>query len=324
MLAREPAFEVAGEASDGPSALARARELAPDVITLDVQMPGWSGLYTLERLRAEVSAAVVILSSYAQEGADVTLRALTAGAVDFIDKSRVSTMALHELEPDLVAVLKAAAASRAERAPPVAALGEPAGRPAADLVVVGASTGGPRALVSILSRIPADFPARIVVVQHMPAGLTGALAERMGEVCPLPVVEVAAGQVLEPGRVHVAPGGADLAVDRAGAALRAIVEPRRDRGEGTSPSIDRALSSAAAHLGAGVCAVILTGMGDDGLRGAREVRERGGFVVAESAQTCIVYGMPRAVAEAGMASAVAPLGEIPGLMGALARKPGAS
>ena len=319
MLARDPAFDVVGEASNGRLALDLARDLEPDVITLDLHMPGWHGLETLERILAEISTSVVILSSYAQEGADLTLRALTGGAVDFIDKSRVSTMALYDLERELVMKLKAAASSRSMAALPNASSGERVDRPRADLFVLGASTGGPRALQSILSRLPADFPARVLVIQHIPAGFTRALAERLDETCQLPVCELAPGDSLAAGRVHVAPGGTDLTIDGRGADVRIVLHDKDKQRGGTSPSIDRALDSAAAHYGAGLCAVILTGMGDDGVVGVGAVRERGGVVIAEAPSSCIVYGMPRAVSEAGLASAVAPLGEIPGLMLALAR-----
>jgi two-component system, chemotaxis family, protein-glutamate methylesterase/glutaminase len=316
MLEADEELVVVGEASDGQRGLELARELEPDVMTLDLRMPGWDGMATLSRIMQEAPTSIVILSSFAHAGAELTLKALTAGAVDFIDKSRVSSMALYDLERELVDKLKAAARS-SPMADALARRPRRAGRPRSDVFVLGASTGGPRALQTILDPLPAALRAILLIVQHMPAGFTRALAERLNETCELPVAELASGDVLERGRVHVAPGGADLRLERAGDETAVRVETRR-RGGRTTPSIDLCLRGAAQRYGERVCAVILTGMGDDGLEGVKAVREAGGYVIAEAASTCIVYGMPRTVAEAGLASAVAPLDEIPGLMLALA------
>jgi two-component system, chemotaxis family, protein-glutamate methylesterase/glutaminase len=316
MLEADDEIVVVGEAADGERGLALTHELRPDVLTLDLSMPGWDGMYTLSRIMQEVPTSIVILSSFARAGAELTLRALTAGAVDFIDKSQVSTMALYELEREIIDKLRAAARS----SPLASALeGTPrrAARPRTDFFVLGASTGGPRALQAILNRIPAYLRATVLVVQHMPAGFTAALADRLGETCELPVTELAEGSTLEPGQVHVAPGGADLRLDAAGDRTIARIEPRA-RGGRTTPSIDLTLHDATARFGERVCAVILTGMGDDGLEGVKSVRQVGGCVIAEAESTCVVYGMPRSVAEAGLASAIAPLDEIPALMLALA------
>lgn len=317
MLTADSDFEVVGEAADGRAALDLARELVPDVITLDIQMPGWDGIEALERILSEIPTSIVIFSSYAQNGAELTLKALTAGAVDVVDKSRVSTMSLYELEKELVAKLKAAASSQRFAAPSIAGLGERADRPRADLFVLGASTGGPRALQTILSRLPLDFAAQVLVVQHMPRGFSRALADRLDEVCPLAVRELETGDALAPGEVGVAPGGSDVSLEPSEDGARIAITPRDPRDAGTTPSIDRALESAASYHGATVCAVILTGMGEDGLRGCRAVRAVDGIVIAEAPATCIVYGMPRAVTEADLASVAAPLHEIPGLMLAL-------
>jgi two-component system, chemotaxis family, protein-glutamate methylesterase/glutaminase len=316
MLAADEEILVVGEASDGRRGLDLARELEPDVITLDLRMPGWDGMSTLARIMQEAPTSIVILSSFAHAGAELTLKALTAGAVDFIDKSRVSTMALYELEREIVDKLKAAARS-SPMAGALARRPRRTGRPRTDLFVLGASTGGPRALQTILDQLPEDLRATILVVQHMPAGFTGALADRLNETCALPVAELSPGDLLAPGAVHVAPGGADVRLEASGNGTLVRVEAR-PRGGRTAPSIDLCLEGAAGRYGERVCAVILTGMGDDGLEGSRIVREAGGYVIAEAASTCVVYGMPKTVAEAGFASAVAPLDEIPGLMLALA------
>ena len=319
MLEADPELAVVGEAADGMRGLALAKTLEPDVITLDLQMPGWDGLDTLARVMDEAPTSVVILSSFAQAGADLTLRALTTGAVEFVDKSRVTTMALYELERELVNKIKAAASSSPQAGIPDTGAGV-AARPRTELFVLGASTGGPRALQAILGRLPVLSTTSILVVQHMPAGFTRALAERLDHTCAMPVGELEPNATLELGQVHVAPGGADLQLERSADKTHVAIRSR-PRGRRTTPSIDLALETAIACHGERVCAVILTGMGDDGLEGGRAVRTAGGCVIAEAASTCVVYGMPRTVTEAGLASAVAPLEEIPALMLALAGEP---
>jgi len=321
MLAVDPELEVVGEAGDGRAALRDVAALAPDVVTLDLRMPGLDGLETLEHLMAARPTPVVLLSSYAQADAALTVRALAAGAVDFVDKSRVSTMDVYELGNELVGKLKAAASSRPRPAENVGAPAwlDPAPRQPPALVVLGASTGGPAAIERVLGAFAARRAVAVLVVQHMPAGFTAALTRRLAAVCDVPVREARGDDRLRPGLVLVAPGGHDLAIvaDGDGARVDLGVTPGR-----ALPRLDPVLESAAAIYGAATCAVVLTGMGRDGVDGARRVRAAGGTVIAEAASTCTVFGMPRAVIEAGLASCVAPLGSIATVLGTLAGAPG--
>ena len=319
ILGEDPELVVVGEACDGASALREVERLGPDVVTLDLRMPGLDGVETLEHLMAARPTPVVLLSSYAQVDAALTLRALAAGAVDFVDKSRVSTMNVYELGHELVGKLKAAAASHPRRSSvrggerPVWPGQAPPAPPA--VVVLGASTGGPAALEVVLGDIPADSRLAFLVVQHMPRGFTGALARRLSIACPLPVREARDGDVLAPGRVLVAPGGHELRVVDGGDGPRLRIADAQAR---ALPRLDTALEGLADGYGPTLCAVVLTGMGTDGLAGARRVRDAGGTVIAESATTCVLYGMPRAVAEAGLASCIAPVDAIGELLHRLA------
>jgi two-component system chemotaxis response regulator CheB len=315
MLATDPDLAVVGEAGDGRTAVREIVRLAPDVVTLDLRMPGLEGLATLEALRTERPTPVVLLSSYAQADAALTLQALAAGAVDFVDKSRVSAMDVYALAPELAEKLKAAAASRANIATAEAPrwLAAPSSvRP--QLIVLGASTGGPAALEAVLAGIPAELGAAVLVVQHMPRAFTTALVRRFAAICRLPVNAAQDGELLAPGEVAVAPGGHDLEIvaARGGWRHRTLSAEGRAR-----PRLDVALASVAETVGAAACAVVLTGMGDDGVAGARALRRAGGTVVAEAASTCVVHGMPRAVADAGLATCIAPLGAIAGVLASL-------
>jgi two-component system chemotaxis response regulator CheB len=318
ILGDDPELVVVGEAGDGHAALREVERLGPDVVTLDLRMPGLDGVETIEHLMAARPTPVVLLSSYAQVDAALTLRALAAGAVDFVDKSQVSTMNVYELGHELVGKLKAAAASQPRRRSAEAPLWLSAAPSVApSVVVLGASTGGPAALETVLGGIPADTSLAFLIVQHMPRGFTGALARRLAATSALPVREAQTGDPLRPGRVLVAPGGHDLrVVDDEGCPRIQI-----DAAEGRAlPRLDVALDGLAEVCGPRLCAVVLTGMGRDGLAGARRVRDTGGTVIAEARSTCVLYGMPRVVTEAGLASCIAPLDAVAGLLERMARE----
>jgi two-component system chemotaxis response regulator CheB len=321
ILGEDPELVVVGEAGDGHAALREVDRLGPDVVTLDLRMPGLDGVETIEHLMSARPTPVVLLSSYAQVDAALTLRALAAGAVDFVDKSQVSTMNVYDLGSELVAKLKAAAAShpgrrtaaRAGEAPVWIAAPPPA---PPTVVALGASTGGPAALEAVLGAVAADSPLAFLVLQHMPRGFTGALARRLASRCPLPVREAQPGDTMRPGRVLVAPAGHDVRV----VALDGEPTIQIEAGTGRAlPRLDVALETLSACYGPALCAVVLTGMGRDGLEGARLVRERGGTVITEAPATCVLYGMPRVISEAGLSSCVAPLDAIPGVLERLAR-----
>ena len=305
-LGSQPDMEVVGMASDGLEALGLVETLRPDVITLDVEMPRLDGL-----------SAVVMMSSLTKEGAAVTVEALTAGAVDFVTKPSQTT-SVHQVLGELVEKVRQAARVRVRA--PAALLGtrpraEKGSTPASGsrkevdrVVVVGSSTGGPGALRELFARLPADLPAGMVVVQHMPANFTRSLAERLDELSPMSVKEAEKGDRLYQGWALVAPGGYHVTLTRTGQVQLSEGPPVN----GVKPAVDVTLMSAVAAFGEKALAVILTGMGHDGRDGARALKQAGGMVFAQDEETCVVYGMPRSVVEAGLADAVLPIEEMSG------------
>lgn len=316
-LDADPGVTVVGIAADGLDALAKIRDLRPDVVTLDVLMPRLDGLKVLACVMRERPTRVLMLSSLTQEGADETLQALELGAVDFIDK----TALLFSVDPaaagrELLIKIRTAAAVDPARlgrrelpaggSPEVAALLQPGG---ADVVVVGASTGGPPALQALIPALPAGFAAGVVVVQHIPAGFTRALAGRLDGASALSVREAEQGDRVRPGEVLVAPGGRHLTFVERGGELFVVLdfEPSDSLHR---PSVDVTMRSAAELRGRRSAGVLLTGMGTDGAWGMWAIRARGGWTLAESEESCVVYGMPRAAVELGAASEVVPLGKM--------------
>ena len=312
----EPGLEVCGVAQNGRIALERIEQLRPDIVTLDVEMPELDGLSTLRELRTtNHSLPVVMFSTLTARGAAATLDALSFGASDYVAKpANVGSVhaAMDSVRQQLIPKLKALCPRRVERiaappAPPAVRRSEPTGR--VDLVAIGSSTGGPNALAEVLEALPADLGVPVVVVQHMPAVFTKFLAERLDGNCAVTVRECVPGMVLEPGHVYIAPGDFHMRT-----VSRAVgVELRTDQAEPVHfcrPAVDVLFDSVAATHGGNVLAVILTGMGSDGRDGCRTLRERGAHVIAQDEASSVVWGMPGAVASAGLADEVLPLGEI--------------
>ena len=315
-LEADGTIEVVGTASDGLEALELIQRTRPDVVTLDIEMPRLDGLGTLERLMATHPTPVVMVSSLTREGADATIRALELGAVDFIEKPALAT-GVGAVVDDLIAKVRHAAHARVFK--PTAASSTPRG-PAAPsqstgmanarwrkrIVVIGSSTGGPQAVRRVLTALPAGMHVPVVVVQHMPAGFTRSLADRLNDLGPLRVREAEAGMSLTPGEVLIAPGGYHLVFDR-----RGVASLNQEPAEmGVRPAVNVTMASIAQIPLGNPVAVILTGMGSDGARGAGLIRQAGGYVISEAESSCVVYGMPRAVFEAGHSDEVLPLDAI--------------
>jgi two-component system chemotaxis response regulator CheB len=312
MLGATDDIEVVGFAADGLEGLAKARELRPDVVTLDVKMPRLGGLETLERLMAEQPVPVLLLSTLTQEGAEVTLRGLELGAMDFVDKSSVQPMSMLSLAEELVAKIRALGGARVRARPKASApRAEGVGSAPAQCVVIAASTGGPSALQALVAGLPAGFPAAVLVVQHIPRGFTKSLAERLDARSAVPVREAGDGEAVEPGRVLIAPAGIHAKLARRAGGVEIVLdeEPREALHR---PSADVLMASAAEVYGPLVVGVVLTGMGADGTVGLRAIREKGGLTLAESEATCVIYGMPRAAIEAGVVDRAAPLDRLAG------------
>ena len=322
ILSSSPSLDVVGIAGNGAEALEMAEKLRPDVITLDLNMPGIDGLEFLRRQMARRPTPVVICSVSSETGA-AGVAAMELGAVDFVQKpTALATDLIYDLAAELVAKVKAAGTVDMDRVLHPAGIGAPRVqiRPLATstrLIVIGVSTGGPQALRSLIPRLPGDFPVPIAIVLHMPVGYTLLYAHRLNEISALDVTEAVQGEALVPGRVLVAPAGQHLRVQagrngelRAALGLEPANVPHR-------PSVDVLFESAARACGSGSVGVVMTGMGQDGLVGARSIRAAGGRVVSEAAASCVVYGMPRAVEEAGLSDYVSSLDDLPATLAEL-------
>lgn len=320
MLGADPDIEIVGLAEDGAAGVRMAAELQPDVITLDVKMPVMDGLEALQRILADRPVPVLMLSSFTAEGAEITLRALELGAVDFIDKSSVhSSMDIVQLAPVLVAKIKDLAGITSEKIEKAAAPASTASvnRPHAavlpagafEIIAIGASTGGPSALQALLLNLPADYPYPVVVVQHMPLGFTGPLAQRLDSLCRVVVAEAQAEVQAMPGHVYIAPAGQHLLVRKRDSRLmlRTSTEPANLLHK---PSADVLFASVAKACGSRAIGILLTGMGRDGAKGLLAMREQGALTIAQDESTSVVWGMPRAAVDLGAAKEVLSLAAI--------------
>lgn len=308
---------VVSTAHDGKEALELIASLKPDVITLDVEMPHMDGLTTLQQIMAKNPTPVIMVSSLTTEGARETIQALTWGAVDFIAKPG-SKANIDTIVEELIGKIRRAASARvfpslfslqATTQNSSSSSGkQPRPRREQDkVVVIGSSTGGPRALNTVVSQLSPRIPAAFLIVQHMPVGFTRSLAERLNSVSELLVKEAEPGDTLDSGKALIAPGGFHMVLDGNGK----ITLNQNPTVHGVRPSVDVTLLSIAQQFKDATVAVILTGMGRDGTNGATLVHSLGGKVIAEDESTCVVWGMPRSVLEAGAADMVVPLHEVP-------------
>jgi two-component system chemotaxis response regulator CheB len=314
-IAADPALEVAGTAPSGRLALAKIPQVNPDIVTLDVEMPEMDGLQTLSAIRGRhPDLPVIMFSTMTRRGAEATLDALLMGARDYVNKPTgftSTTAAMAIVRDELIPRIKAFCANIAGIEPPAAAKRSSAGAAppeerAIDVVTIGVSTGGPNALAALLPRLPADIPVPILVVQHMPAIFTELLARRLSQQCALRVSEAVAGQAPERGQVLIAPGDFHMVVERSGGSAR-IRTHQGPQENSCRPAVDVLFRSAAETYGRGVLAVVLTGMGQDGLKGCERIRQEGGRILVQDEATSVVWGMPGFVARAGLADAVLPI-----------------
>lgn len=320
MVASDPGLLVAGTAVSVHEALERIPSLGPDVITLDVQMPGLDGLETLRRIMTKFPRTVIMVSSVTVKEAETTFNALDAGAFDYVPKQLSSTsLDILHLRDSLIAKIKAAAESRRSREPqiwlrkPPQAVSVPrrAGRLSVpSIVAVGTSTGGPKALQEILPLLPADLPVPILIVQHMPMGFTGPFAERLNNLCAISIREATHGETIKPGTAYIAPAGSHLTVDRT-SSRPAICLSSKPENQQHVPSIDIMMESIASAFRATAMGIIMTGMGSDGAQGMSATHQMGGLTVGQDEESSAVYGMPRACAEMGIVDRVVPLSQIP-------------
>ncbi len=306
IIKAEPGFVLIGTANDGEEALNKINSLRPDVVTLDIEMPRLNGLECLAKIMANSPLPVIMVSYLSVKGAEVTMKAFELGAVDFITKpspQAIDTSSLNLIKQELIQKIKTAAGVNLNKLKEVVPVGE---SPKAvrikknlnlDLVAIGSSTGGPKALYYLLSQLPKDFPLGVVVAQHMPKDFTAVFAKRLNDFCALEVTEAKTGDLIEPGKVLIAPSGYQTKIIRVKDSLQIVVseEPRLI----LKPSVDYLFSSLAESCKGRVLGIILTGMGSDGSHGMSQLRNLGARTIAQDEESCVVYGMPRAAVEAG-------------------------
>jgi two-component system chemotaxis response regulator CheB len=313
----DPELQVIGSASNGKDALRLIPQLQPDVITLDVEMPHLDGLSTLREIMRSFPRPVIMVSSLTKEGASETIQALMLGAVDFIPKPD-NRLDIRTLRDEITTKIKLAAKAKVK---PVAAyLLKPATPLPANnrektvraylkltpVILIGSSTGGPGALSEIIPALPSDLPSPVLIVQHMPIGFTRSLSERLNFISPLKVKEAEPGDQLWVGQILVAPGGFHMTLDE----NERVALNQKPAVHGVRPAVDVTLNSLIQRFGKNVIGVILTGMGSDGALSMSILHSAGGYVIAEHESTCVVWGMPRSVVEAGAASEVLPRPQI--------------
>ena len=333
IINRQPDMECIGTANDPLIAREMIRELNPDVITLDVEMPRMDGIDFLGRLMRLRPMPVLMISTLTERGAEVTLRALELGAIDFVAKPRVGVAnGLQELASQIVDKIRVAAvaqvrrlavvphgvaASAAKTAAPRIPMTGLLGRVSTEkIIAIGASTGGTEAIREVLTHLPADCPA-IVITQHMPPGFTTSFAARLDSLCQMTVKEAEHGERLLPGHAYIAPGGKHFSITRSGANYVAVVDDALPVNR-HKPSVEVLFKSVAAHAGRNACGIMLTGMGADGAVAMREMRNAGSYNLVQDEASCIVFGMPREAIAHGAADEVLPLTHIaPALLGKL-------
>ncbi|WP_210395718.1 protein-glutamate methylesterase/protein-glutamine glutaminase [Motiliproteus sediminis] len=348
ILNSDPRVELVGTAENGRVAIDKTRELKPDVITMDYEMPVMNGIAALAEIMRSTPTPVLMFSSLTYEGARITLEALDAGAVDFLPKS-YEQMAPGKGKLEQVLIERILAVSRtrmgglARSAPPPPSAAKPAVAPLSSrqpaaapapaasrptrsaprrdgpaagslagskcgLVIIGTSTGGPVAVQKILTQLPSSFPKPILIVQHMPKAFTGAFAERLNQQCQISVREAQDGDMLRPGLALLAPGGQQMLVEARGGGRVRIVDG--DERLNYKPSVDVTFGSAARELGAKVLGIVLTGMGADGREGARMLKRNGSQVWAQNEESCVIFGMPQAIIQAELADYILDLNDV--------------
>jgi len=324
---------VAGTAMDGDFALKKIPELRPDVITLDMDMPRMDGLTTLRAIVRDYRIPVILVSSLTKQGAEITLKGLEIGAFDFVPKPH-DAISVHISEIAHELIEKIIAASRwskpnfkspvpIKNKPLCQAMTTPAVPSLDYIVAIGISTGGPQTLAEILPLLPCDFPAGLLIVQHMPEGFTELFAKRLDSLCNIRVKEAASGDIVCSGKAYIAPGGKQMKVKKTALGLMTIISASAPDAN-NKPSVNVLFRSVAEEFANKAIGVIMTGMGDDGVEGLGEIQRRGGMTIAQDEKTSIIYGMPKVAVEKGVVDVVLSLDEIVPRLNALVKGRGQS
>src|SRR6266704_4927363 len=315
ILARDSSIEVVGTAMDGAFALKKIEELRPDVVTLDLEMPRMDGIEALRLIMRHALLPVILFSTHSKQGGYSPFQALALGAVDFLPKPKDAAAGhLEQIADELIAKIKVAKRAAGRKLPPAVVREEPvtpkkahrAALPPRRVIAIGISTGGPNALQFLLSQIPADFQSTLVVVQHMPEGFTEMFAKRLDECCALQVHEARSGDLLLAGRVLICPGNRHVMVRRMPRGDMVVLSDGPPV-NGHRPSADVLFHSVAQEFGLTAVGVLMTGMGDDGAEGLGAIKSAGGMTIAQSEDSCVVSGMPRAAILKGYANKIIPL-----------------
>lgn len=317
VLASAPEFTVIDTARNGKDAIDKVKRLKPDVVTMDVEMPVLDGLKALETIMNECPTPVVMLSSQTRTGADATIQALDSGAIDFIAKTSGPISSVSEIRQEILDKCKAAArvdVTRLRRTPamsrPILSTTQPPLLSASErIVAIGTSTGGPRALQEILTRLPANLGCGVVIVQHMPPGFTKSLADRLNSISALQVKEAEHNDIVRAGMALIAPGDYHMTLTREGANTVVVLGKEPPIG-GHRPAVDPMMESVSRLYGPAAIGVLLTGMGHDGAKGMQAIKRQQGTTIAEDASTTVVNGMPKSAIELGVVDTVAPIQNI--------------
>jgi len=303
MIENHPKFHLVGFARNGLEAIKKNIELCPDVLIMDVEMPEMDGIEAVRTIMSSSPVPIMMLSSKTSENADETIDALKAGAVDFFSKDSLSS---EENERQFLYQLSIVAKTSVKKKMSVSSAVKNSCKKSISFVLIGCSTGGPSALNHIIPRFKEDFPVPVVVVQHMPVGFTKSLAEKFDQSSLLRVKEAERGDELLAGSIYIAPAGYQTTIQEVGG--KHYLNISKDYSDTLyKPSVDVTILSASKIFKDKMCVAILTGMGEDGKTGCKQVREDGGYVIAESEETCVVYGMPKAVVDANLANEVVPI-----------------